>query len=302
MTIPRPSVRARVAPGLLGGLAAVLAAVGVLVAQQGGAPTGGSAGSAVDGPRQAAARVPAATATPLTVRVVTYNTLGSLRTEPGGDLAYRMPADLRAQLGADTVRSLRPDVVGHAGAAAQPDRRLPSRVPRLDAVVGLRAGQHRPTDRDHVERRPLHQDGGGSVDIPSMGITRRMSWVQLQDKASGRQFAYFNIHNSPGSRQSERDEDLRREVAVITQLRATGLPVIFAGDMNEHEHALCTVTTRTDLVAASGGSVVNGVCKPPPASGSTRSSAAGRSRTTSSCSRPWCNAPRTTPSLLPPPP
>ena len=255
-------MRARVAPGLLGGLAAVLAAVGVLVAQQGGAPAGGAAGSAGE-PRQAAARVPAAATTPLTVRVVTYNTLGSLRTEPGGDLAYRMPADLRAQLGADTVRSLRPDVVGmqelRPNQIADFRREFPGWTLWSDYGPG---NIGRPTGIMWNGAR-FTKTGGGSVDIPSMGITRRMSWVQLQDKASGRQFYYFNAHNSPGSRQSERDEDLRREVAVITQLRATGLPVIFAGDMNEHEHALCTVTTQTDLVAASGGSVVNGVCKPP---------------------------------------
>ncbi|MCW2820083.1 MAG: Type phosphodiesterase / nucleotide pyrophosphatase [Marmoricola sp.] len=239
----------------------MLAATGLVVAGHSG-PTASPESVGPLDTMSSTARV-AATDTPLRLRVVTYNTLGSLRTEPGGDLAYRVPADLRAQLGADVLRQQSPDVVGmqelRPNQIADFRREFPGYVLWSDYGPG---NIGRPTGIMWNDAR-FAKVGSGSVDVPSMGITRRMTWVQLQDRSTGRQFAYFNVHNSPGARQSERDEDLRREVAVIAQLRASGVPVLFAGDTNEHEQALCTVITQTDLVAASGGSVVDGVCKPP---------------------------------------
>jgi len=51
-------------------------------------------------------------------------------------------------------------------------------------------------------------------------------------------------------------------VSVVKRLRATGLPVLVTGDMNDREQFYCHVAPPARLVASNGGSYAHG-CRPP---------------------------------------
>lgn len=73
----------------------------------------------------------------------------------------------------------------------------------------------------------------------------------------------MNVHNAPQGRQAERDAALAKELPVVNSFRKeSGLPVFLVGDFNEKATLFCKVTSRTDLVAANGGSN-GGSCSPP---------------------------------------
>jgi endonuclease/exonuclease/phosphatase family metal-dependent hydrolase len=101
-----------------------------------------------------------------------------------------------------------------------------------------------------------------SVTIPFMGQRRPQPVVRLKHNGTGREFWVVNVHNAPRSREAERDQAMGLELAVVNELRKTGLPVLFIGDMNEKEEIFCAVTGRTDLYSPRGGSR-GGACRPP---------------------------------------
>jgi endonuclease/exonuclease/phosphatase family metal-dependent hydrolase len=101
-----------------------------------------------------------------------------------------------------------------------------------------------------------------SVTIPFMGQRRPQPVVRLKHNGTGRELWVVNVHNAPRSRESERDQAMGLELAVVNELRRTGLPVLFIGDMNEKEEIFCAVTGRTDLYSPRGGSR-GGACRPP---------------------------------------
>jgi endonuclease/exonuclease/phosphatase family metal-dependent hydrolase len=104
------------------------------------------------------------------------------------------------------------------------------------------------------------------ITIPFMDSTRPQPIVRLQHIETGREIYVLNIHNSPRDaqgREGERDRATAIEVAAIRQLRQQdGIPVFVMGDFNEHAEAFCTITGKTDLVAAQGGTN-DGTCRPP---------------------------------------
>lgn len=210
-----------------------------------------------------AVAAPAAALPPLTLRLMTYNILGSHHTEPGGMHDEMAPAELRSQWGADLVREQQADVVGlqevRPNQAQAFTRELPgySMWP-VDAIGAL----GRPNQIIWKSSRFTKVDDG-YVEVPSMGVTRRMPYVLLKDRATARTFWYFNIHNSPGDRQAERDRDLVLETAKVREMRADGTPVFLAGDFNERERAMCTVLATTDLESSAGGSHDGTTCTTP---------------------------------------
>ena len=50
----------------------------------------------------------------------------------------------------------------------------------------------------------------------------------------------------------------------ITTLKKDGLPILLTGDFNEIVPAFCSITGKTPLVAATGGSNAGGHCVLPP--------------------------------------
>lgn len=91
-----------------------------------------------------------------------------------------------------------------------------------------------------------------------------LPYVLLRDRATGAEFWTITTHNSAGGLEAQRDSATGVEISLINQLRATGVPVIITGDMNEHTEFFCRVAASTGMVAANGGSGAGGCQLPPP--------------------------------------
>jgi endonuclease/exonuclease/phosphatase family protein len=93
--------------------------------------------------------------------------------------------------------------------------------------------------------------------------------VVLLKNLSTDQLAYFvNTHNPADARgpaQRWRDEAVRIEIDLVNRLREQSptVPVFLTGDMNDRERFFCPITAATELLAANGGSNVDGVCTVP---------------------------------------
>jgi endonuclease/exonuclease/phosphatase family metal-dependent hydrolase len=77
--------------------------------------------------------------------------------------------------------------------------------------------------------------------------------VKLRHRVTGKEIWVMNVHNAPWEYQFKRDKATNVQIDVINQLRATGAPVFFIGDMNEKRTLLCKVLSKTDLVSPFGG-------------------------------------------------
>jgi hypothetical protein len=104
----------------------------------------------------------------------------------------------------------------------------------------------------------------GSVTYTFASQRIPLPYVLLRDNATGAEFWMITTHNSAGGLEGQRDSATGVEIALINQLRSSGLPVIITGDMNEHTEFFCRVAASTGMVAANGGSGSAG-CRLPPA-------------------------------------
>lgn len=90
--------------------------------------------------------------------------------------------------------------------------------------------------------------------------------VKLRHKVTGKEIYVINVHNAPWDYQFKRNKATNVQIAKINELRATGTPVFYVGDMNEKREILCKVLSKTDLVSPYGGSydAATGKCVNPP--------------------------------------
>jgi Endonuclease/Exonuclease/phosphatase family len=101
---------------------------------------------------------------------------------------------------------------------------------------------------------------GTSISIPYFhGQPIRRPVVKLQNVESGRQVWFFNTHNPAstprwGNNARWRSAAISKETELANELGSDGTPVVFTGDYNDRAPAFCPLTSRTDLVAANGGS------------------------------------------------
>lgn len=200
--------------------------------------------------------------TPFSVNLAVFNILGSNHTSPGSDADEFASGRIRADWAADVVRTRSLEVVGFSelqgeqldaflrnmggSYAMWPGRALGNSG--IQASVAWSTSRFTAVDKD-------------SFTIPFVGQTRKMPVVRLKESGTGRQFYVINVHNAPEDRQAERDAAMRTEIAVVKELRKTGLPVFFIGDLNEKENALCKITAQTDLQAAGPSGNIDG-CDP----------------------------------------
>lgn len=190
--------------------------------------------------------------TPFSLTYATFNILGSNHTAPGADADHFAPGRLRAEWAAQVASGWGMDIIGFS--EIQSDQ--------LDAFLSTTGGNYSvwpgsalggggvPTSIVWDNERFTLMDTD-YVTIPFVGQQRPQPIVRLKEMATGREFFVFNAHNAPQDRQTERNIAMSLEIAKIKELRATGLPVIFGGDLNEKSTAVCKVTTQTDLAAAS---------------------------------------------------
>jgi endonuclease/exonuclease/phosphatase family metal-dependent hydrolase len=80
-----------------------------------------------------------------------------------------------------------------------------------------------------------------------------LPYALLRDNKTGAEFWFINAHNSPEGLQAERVVSSGIEARLVQQLKATGHPVLLAGDLNEHASVFCRLAAAAGLKSANGG-------------------------------------------------
>ena len=112
-----------------------------------------------------------------------------------------------------------------------------------------------------------------SISIPFTGGWRPQPIVQLQQRATGAQLYWINVHFfAKRAHQAERNTAMKILLKAIHQLKSDHLPILLTGDFNEIAPAFCTITGRPRWSPPPGGSNTDGNCVLPKAAGSTGSS------------------------------
>ena len=120
--------------------------------------------------------------------------------------------------------------------------------------VGWRRAIWEPVER-HVYEVPYFH--GNLVKNP---------YLKLRNKVTEREVWFMNTHNPADARGPAarwRRKSLRIQARLANDLRATGYPVVFTGDFNDREKAICPLTRMTTLKSASGGGWRGDTCEVP---------------------------------------
>jgi endonuclease/exonuclease/phosphatase family metal-dependent hydrolase len=100
-----------------------------------------------------------------------------------------------------------------------------------------------------------------SISIPFTSGWRPQPIVKLQQRATGAEVYWINVHFSARrANQDDRDKAMKILLKAIGQLKGDHLPILLTGDFNEIAPAFCSITGKTPLVAATGGSNIDGRC------------------------------------------
>lgn len=197
--------------------------------------------------------------TPVKIKVLTYNVLGSSHTTARGDKPSYGPGTQRAHWAAEVVRSYDPDVFGTQETEFDQLNVLQAQLPGYTFFPGRSSDQASVRTNLAWDNTKYTMTASGYITVQFVGLKRTNPYVQLQDKATGRKFWFFNVHNSPnrgkdGTFEGERRAQLTAEVNAVLNMRKSA-PVIFVGDFNDHDYTYCRITGSTDLRAAQGGGV-----------------------------------------------
>jgi endonuclease/exonuclease/phosphatase family metal-dependent hydrolase len=192
-----------------------------------------------------------------------FNILGSNHTRPGSDADHFAPGGIRTEWAVSYLERWGSDIVGFS--EIQKDQLgifMRSTGGAFDVWPGEALGGNGVPQSLVWRKSMFTATAKESVTIPFMGQRRAQPVVRLKHNETGRELWVINVHNAPRSHEAERDQAMALELAVVNELRKTGLPVFFIGDMNEKEEIFCAVTGRTDLYSPRGGSR-GGACRPP---------------------------------------
>lgn len=216
------------------------------------------------GARPVTAQAPAPPAPSATFRLATFNILGIGHTEPGGRFAHYAPWRLRADLSATWLERRGVSLVGLQEVERDQLGALHAATNGVyGAHPGLKAEKRDVLTQIFWRKSEWELLATQSITIPFMRWQQRMPIVKLRQRATGKAVWVINVHNAPGGLQDQRDQATRIEIRKINELRATGLPVLFIGDMNERDKIYCRVTSQTDLTSPAGGSNGSGACQLP---------------------------------------
>ncbi|MET0525114.1 MAG: endonuclease/exonuclease/phosphatase family protein [Nocardioides sp.] len=213
---------------------------------------------------QEAEQTEAAASAPFAVRIGSFNVLGSQHTAPGGDRRNFPPASTRSANAAGVISAHGVEILGMQ--ELQDDQ-----LADVQASTGFAAYPGMAWGRAETDNSILYDDerfafvSGDKFIIPFMGRPRPQPILRLKERATGREFYVVNSHPSAhdGRYLTERRHGQDVLVDIVNQLKASGLPVLVTGDMNDREEFYCRVVPRAGLVASNGGSYTSG-CTPPP--------------------------------------
>lgn len=201
---------------------------------------------------------------PITLRVGTFNVLGSQHTAPGGERRAYPPASVRTPAAAGYIRNYGVQVLGLQ--ELKPDQLDGlQRLTGMAAYPGYAFGS-RDTDNNILYDPDVFEFvSGSSFRITFMNAVRPQTILRLRHRATGREMYFVNMHASAGDGKyaASRKAGHLTAAGVINDLKQEGLPVFLTGDMNGREEFFCRVPPMTGLVASIGGDVSGG-CHPAP--------------------------------------
>jgi alpha-tubulin suppressor-like RCC1 family protein/endonuclease/exonuclease/phosphatase family metal-dependent hydrolase len=211
--------------------------------------------------RTSARRIPA---TPF--RIMSINMLGSQHTAPGGDEPNMAPGRIRAEWASIYVGMRNASLVGMQ--EPQPDQ-----IVAMDSATrhqfafypGNSLGYAGAPQSVMWNRADWRQTWHSSISIPFTSGWRPQPIVKLQQRATGGEVYWINVHFSARrANQADRDKAMKILLKAIGQLKGDHLPILLTGDFNEIAPAFCSITGKTPLEAATGGSNTDGRCVLPP--------------------------------------
>lgn len=200
---------------------------------------------------------------PFTVRIGSFNVLGSQHSTPSGDHPGFPRASVRTGRAAGYISRHGVDILGAQELQADQLRQITS-ITGLAAYPGFGWGE-KETDNSILYDSGVYEFvSGDTYHITFVHRTRPQPILRLRDRATGREFYVLNTHTSPGGGSSagERYRAHATTSALVGKLRATGLPVLLTGDMNDRQEFYCKVVATASMSAPQGGSYGAG-CQPP---------------------------------------
>ena len=192
------------------------------------------------------------TTTPTTFRVGTLNILGSQHRSGGTTRATALAGaivDRGVELvGMQEVQSDQLTVLdaGLSGYSLWPGRALGSQGLRLQ--IAYRDSRFELVDAGWITTTFDH-------------MQRPVPWVLLRERSTGETFYFVDVHNSPGAQAADRYAATTEEIALVTQMSATGRPVLLGGDLNDHTTTACRISAATGMTGSNALSGVGG-CRP----------------------------------------
>ncbi|MGB0101837.1 MAG: endonuclease/exonuclease/phosphatase family protein [Nocardioides sp.] len=204
----------------------------------------------------------AAEAGPFDVAIGSFNVLGSQHTAPGGDRRRYPPASVRSPAAASLILAHGVDVVGTQELQADQLAAVQSRT-GMAAYPGTAWGSAETDNSILYDSGRFEMVSGRSFTLPFMGRPRPQPILRLRERQTGREFYVVNSHLSAGGGRylTERRQGQATLVSIMRELRASGLPVLLTGDMNDREEFYCRVVSPAALLASNGGGAG---CAPPP--------------------------------------
>jgi len=200
----------------------------------------------------------------MSVRIGTFNVLGSQHTDADGPRFTYPSAEVRTARTASLVAQHGVDVLGTQELQADQLRGLQART-GMAAYPGFTWGEVETDNSILYDPGVFELVSGSQFTITFMGRARPQPIARLRHLATGREFYVVNTHPSPGGGAylTQRRNAQATLVSVVADLRAQGLPVLVTGDMNDREEFYCRVVAPGGLSAPNGGTYGSG-CQPPP--------------------------------------
>lgn len=201
---------------------------------------------------------------PVAVRVGSFNVLGSQHTDAQGPRRPFPPASVRTARTAGLVAKHGVDILGTQELQDDQLRDLQGRT-GMAAYPGLAWGVKETDNSVLWDPGVFELVSASRFTITFVDRPRPQPVVRLRHLATGRELYVVNTHPSPGDGRylTQRRNAQARLVSVVNDLRATGLPVLVTGDMNDRREFYCRVVPQTGMAASNGGSYGSG-CAPPP--------------------------------------
>lgn len=199
---------------------------------------------------------------PFSFAIGSFNVLGSQHSTPRGQKSNYPPASVRTPRAAALAQKHGVDILGTQ--ELQEDQ-----LNSLTAHTGMEAYPGHAWGAAETDNSILYDPAvfefvdGGSFHITFMGRSRPQAVLRLRHRETTRELYVVNAHPSAGGGKyaAERARGHDTIAAKVRELRASGLPVLLTGDMNDREAFYCRVVANTDLTASNGGGAG---CAPPP--------------------------------------